>query len=105
MAHDPLARLLPCGNRGGFRFRGSHRTHEYLMGLLFTSGSDPDWPDVLDVETGLFTYFGDNKRPGSALHETPRGGNELLRFAFAATHGGREHRLRVPPFFVFKSPT
>jgi Restriction endonuclease AspBHI N-terminal/Restriction endonuclease len=102
MAHDPLARLLPCGNRGGFRFRGSHRTHDYLMGLLFTSGHDPDWPDALDTETGLFTYFGDNKRPGAALHETPRGGNELLRFAFEAAHGTRADRARVPPFFVFK---
>jgi hypothetical protein len=102
MAHDPLARLLPCGNRGGIRFRGSRRTHNYLIGVLFTSGRDPDWPDSFDVETGLFTFFGDNKRPGSALHETPRGGNELLRFAFAAAHGSGADRALVPPFFVFK---
>lgn len=72
------------------------------MAVLFTSGRDPDWPDSFDPETGRFTYFGDNKRPGSTLHETPRGGNELLRFAFAAAHGSSIERSRVPPFFIFR---
>lgn len=102
MAHDPLARLLPCGNRGGFRFRGTSVGHKYSVALLYTSGNDPDWPDSFDPETGLFTYFGDNKRPGSALHATPRGGNELLRFAFGAAHGSDSDRGQVPPFFVFR---
>jgi Restriction endonuclease AspBHI N-terminal/Restriction endonuclease len=102
MAHDPLARLLPCGNRGGFRFRGSRRGHDYQMAVLYSSGDDPDWPDALDLETGRFTYFGDNKRPGSELHRTPRGGNELLRFAFESTHSDAQSRGRVPPFFVFR---
>jgi hypothetical protein len=41
--------------------------------------NDPDWPDTVDRESGTFVYFGDNKRPGRALHETLRFGNELLR--------------------------
>jgi hypothetical protein len=99
---DPMARLLPCGNQGGFRFKGERKTHSYRIALLYTSGADPDWPDALDVETGLFTYFGDNKRPGASLHETPRGGNELLRFAFGALHSHPPRRNLVPPFFVFR---
>lgn len=101
-ADDPLARLLPCGNQGGFRFKGERKTHTYRMALLYTSGADPDWPDFLDMETGVFAYFGDNKRPGTGLHETPRGGNELLRFAFGAVHGTPPQREVVPPFFVFR---
>jgi hypothetical protein len=99
---DPLAQLLPCGNQGGFRFARERETRNYLLALLYTSGADPDWPDALDEETGLFTYFGDNKRPGTGLHETPRGGNELLRFAFDAVHGIPATREAVPPFFVFR---
>jgi hypothetical protein len=56
-------------------------------GVALHLGADPDWPDALDVETGLFTYFGDNKSPGREPHRTARGGNELLRFAFEAIHG------------------
>lgn len=99
---DPLARLLPCGNQGGFRFRGERTSHSYRMVLLYTSGGDVDWPDALDVETGIFTYFGDNKRPGASLHDTPRGGNELLRFAFDAVHAAPAQREVVPPFFLFR---
>jgi hypothetical protein len=99
---DPMARLLPCGNQGGFRFKGERKTHTYRMALLYTSGADADWPDALDVETGLFIYFGDNKRPGTGLHGTPRGGNELLRFAFGAVHSAPPRRHLVPPFFVFR---
>jgi hypothetical protein len=102
---DPMARLLPCGNQGGFRIRGQRTTHSYRMALLYTSGADPDWPDALDPETGLFTYFGDNKQPGSQLHDTRRGGNELLRFSFDAIHAYPPARHQVPPFFVFRKAT
>jgi hypothetical protein len=101
-ADDPLARLLPCGNQGGFRIQGRRTTHDYRLALLYTSGTDPDWPDSLDRETGVFTYYGDNKAPGAGLHETPRGGNELLRFAFDCIHADPPHRELVPPFFVFQ---
>jgi len=93
---DPMARLLPCGNQGGFRIRGQRSTHSYRMALLYTSGADPDWPDALDPETGLFTYFGDNKQSGSQLHDTRRGGNELLRFSFDAIHANPPARHQVP---------
>ena len=99
---DPMSKLLPCGNRGGFRIRGSRKMHSYYLALLYTTGADPDWPDFYDDETGLLTYFGDNKRPGSELHATRPGGNELLRFSFEILHTPRGDRSRVPPFFVFR---
>jgi hypothetical protein len=97
---DPLAKLLPCGNQGGFRISrdGKGRCR---MAVLYTSRQDPDWPDSLDPESGLFTYYGDNKTPGARLHETPRGGNELLRVAFDSIHASPHRRDVVPPFFIF----
>ena len=101
VADDALGRLLPVGNQGGFRYAGSPRTGCKLV-TLYTSGADPDWPDTLDAETGRFTYFGDNKTPGSELHATRRGGNALLRDTFATLHSRPAERERIPPFFIFR---
>jgi hypothetical protein len=80
---DPIARLLPVGNQGGFRYRGSPSSGDVRLVVLYTSGKDVDWPDTLDAQTGVFTYYGDNKRPGHELHDTQRQGNLILRDAFA----------------------
>jgi len=97
---DPIARLLPVGNSGGFRFLGSPTKRTVRCLVLYTSMLDPDWPDVLDLGTGTFTYYGDNKHPGKSLHETPRKGNLALSqlFADSATVEGRAH---VPPILLF----
>jgi hypothetical protein len=84
---------------GGFRYRGNLASLELVV--LISTLNDPDWPDSLDKETGVFTYYGDNKRPGRALHETPRNGNELLRRVFEHAHGSAETRGNVPPILVF----
>jgi Restriction endonuclease AspBHI N-terminal/Restriction endonuclease len=98
---DPLARLLPCGNQGGFRYKRSSSSSGFLFLVLYTDLADPDWPDFLDVDLGRFTYFGDNKRPGHALHDTARGGNRTLRQIFDAVHLQPPARDSVPPIFVF----
>lgn len=76
---DVIGKLLPVGNQGGFRFKGSVRRGTVHMVALYTSGVEVDWPDHIDPTTGDFTYYGDNRKPGKDLHDTPRGGNELLR--------------------------
>ena len=86
---------------GGFRYRGSLDSLELVV--LTTTLSDPDWPDAIDQETGVFTYYGDNKSPGRELHATPRFGNEILRRLFDMAHGGPEQRRRLPPILVFTS--
>ena len=96
---DPLPLLLNVSNSGGFRYRGQVDALELVV--LTSSRKDPDWPDALDRETGVYTYFGDNKSPGRALHETPRKGNELLRRLFDLAHSGIEERRQVPPIFLF----
>ena len=98
VADDPLSKLLPVGNQGGFRYWGKRDTPRLVV--LYTSGVEPDWPDVLDPATGAFTYFGDNRHPGKELHDSSRGGNVILRrtFDFASSAATR---AQVPPYFLF----
>ena len=96
---DPLPALLGLSTGGGFRYRGSL---EALSLVALTSNKrDPDWPDQLDHETGIYTYYGDNKVPGRSLHDTPRFGNEILQRVFENARLGESGRARVPPILVF----
>lgn len=97
---DPFPRLLGMSNQGGFRYRGDMNGQIELL-ILTTSLGDPDWPDAIDRETGVFTYYGDNKSPGRALHDTGRRGNQLLKRLFEDAHAGLEGRKRVPPILLF----
>ncbi|RKN10172.1 restriction endonuclease [Streptomyces radicis] len=101
---EPIARLIKgVGNQGGIRPAGSPAKRAVRLAALYTTGTEVDWPDHLDPETGIFTYYGDNRKPGQDLHGTSRGGNILLRDAFAASHGTEEDRLKyVPPFLLFQ---
>lgn len=96
---DPLSPLLGTSNQGGFRYLGEKE--KPTMIVLTSTLADPDWPDALDITVGRFTYFGDNKRPGSDIHETRRFGNQLLRDLFDALHSGE--RERIPPILLFTS--
>jgi hypothetical protein len=105
LSGEPLGTLLPgVGNQGGFRSAGTGDDKRYV--ILYTTGEDRDWPDSINLSTGQFTYYGDNKKPGHELHETVRGGNRMLRRAFELLHGGQDLRSKIPPFLVFqKYPT
>lgn len=102
VADDPLARLLPVGNQGGFRYAGSPRKGTIRLVVLYTTATQIDWPDSLDPQMGVFTYYGDNRSAGRELHDTQRGGNLLLRDAFEHSHGSAEQRRSVPPFLLFE---
>jgi hypothetical protein len=100
---DPMSKLIKgIGNQGGFRYAGSPTNRTVKLAVLYTSGGEVDWPDYLDVQTGTFTYYGDNRKPGQGLHETPRSGNVLLRDAFEVSHGTPADRAKVPPFLLFE---
>lgn len=105
MAGEPMSTLLPgIGNRGGFRSSGSGVDKRLIV--LYTSGEEADWPDRLDPSNGQFSYFGDNRRPGRQLHETPLRGNQILRRIFDLLHSNPAQRAKIPPIFVFeKHPT
>jgi hypothetical protein len=105
LSGETLSQLLPgIGHLGGFRAAGRGDDKKFVV--LYTSGEDKDWPDHLDLNTGQFIYFGDNKTPGHELHDTGPGGNRILRHVFGLLHATPADRGRIPPFFVFrKYPT
>ena len=70
LASDPISRLLPgCGNMGGFRLAGKGQDKQFVA--LFTTGQEKDWPDRIDLNTGQFTYYGDNRRPATNCIKPP----------------------------------
>jgi Restriction endonuclease AspBHI N-terminal len=78
---DAISMAMPgSGNQGGFRAAGTGDDKKFVV--LYSNGEDRDWPDLLDLNTGQFAYFGDNKTPGHELRETQRGGNRILRRVF-----------------------
>ncbi len=105
LSGEPISKLLPgSGNMGGFRVSGRGDRKNWVV--LFSTGEDRDWPDLLDLNTGKFLYYGDNKTPGHELHDTRAGGNRVLRHAFARLHDDANPRTDIAPFLIFKkSPT
>jgi hypothetical protein len=101
---EPLSKVMPgVGNLGGFRAAGKGKDKKFVV--LYTSGEDKDWPDSLDLSTGQFVYYGDNKSPGHELHDTQPGGNAILRRVFELLHSsfsGSIRRRRVPDPFSSK---
>ncbi|CAF1782715.1 restriction endonuclease [Bacillus subtilis] len=99
---DPLNKLLGVGISGGFRPRRGIQPNSLAFVVLYTSGSESEWPDEINFETGHVRYYGDNRDAGRELHE--KRGNQLLRDAF---HNISEQNYKnVPPFLLFrKSPT
>ncbi len=104
IAREPIHRLLGCANLGGFRPVGTGDDKRLVA--LYTTGENRDWPDRIDLNTGQFVYYGDNRTPGHELHDTPVGGNQILRRVFGLLHAELPERELIPPFFVFaKHPT
>src|SRR4051812_81894 len=99
----PLGKLLPkLGNQGGFRIvKRQDGSGQIAYIVLYTSGTEIDWPDSLDVETGIWRYFGDNRTPGKSLHDTPAKGNRNLSEVFAKLDSPTE-RDDIPPFLIFQ---
>lgn len=67
---EPIVKMLPVGNAGGFRANGKAPNPNLVV--LFTSGEEGEWPDHIDPFTGIVRYFGDNRTPGKELHETSK---------------------------------
>lgn len=103
-ADDVLTKLLPnMRNEGGFRIvqrkDGSGRPAYVALSL---SGYEPAWPDHYDNETGILTYYGDNRTPGCGVEQTPMKGNQLLRLMYWWLSIGGESLSNIPPILVFQ---
>ena len=97
---DPLPKLLGVDNGAGFRHLGKRPEAETLKLLVLkTNLADINWPDSIDRENGLFTYYGDKRTPGE-LHKTPRQGNLILRNLFEEAHKNSSS-VHFPPILIF----
>ena len=103
ISSEVISRLLPkCGNASGFRkVRRMDNPNKMAYVVLYTSMSELEWPDYLDEETGIFRYYGDNRKPGRSITDTKQGGNKLLENVFGILNAGIGLE-DIPPFLVFK---
>lgn len=101
--NEPLHHLFPkCGVNGGFRkVNRIDGTGKPAYVILYTTMGELEWPDYLDEETGIFRYYGDNRKPGRELTDTKLKGNELLEQVFSMLNGHGSMK-DMPPFFIFK---
>jgi hypothetical protein len=101
LAGEPLNKLMNVGNLGGFRPRnGKSGT---LFAVITSTGAEAEWPDSLDPHSGIYTYYGDNRTPGTEMHQTKQRGNLMLRDAFESAHSTEaESRAKCPVFFIFE---
>ncbi len=91
-------------NTSGFRPKsragGKTNIEECVFCILVTTWGETEWPDAVDREYGLFTYYGDNRTAGKSLHDTTVGGNRLLERVYSLLHTGQ--RNFIPPFVAFE---
>lgn len=101
--NEPLHHVFPkCGVNGGFRkVNRTDGSGKPAYVILYTTMGELEWPDYLDEETGIFRYYGDNRKPGRELTDTKLKGNELLEMVFALLNG-HGSMYDMPPFFIFK---
>lgn len=69
--------------------------------VLITNFGELEWPDQINLETGIFTYYGDNRVPGAAIDSTPVGGNKLLQLTYENLHSNS--RDLINPFICFEA--
>jgi hypothetical protein len=100
LADEPLHKLLGVGNMGGIRTKkAADGTLAYVV--LFSTESEDEWPDGLDITTGRYVYFGDNRTPGKALLESD--GNKVFDRLAQINVDDSAGRAAFPPFLIFKS--
>ena len=101
---EPLLKLIPrCESGGGFRKKKREDgSGKLAYVVLYMTMTELEWPDYLEEETGVLRYYGDNRKPGRSLTDTPKKGNKTLEETFSLLNEGI-HLKDMPPFFVFKN--
>ena len=89
----------------GFRPKSRHdikssEIRQCAFCVLVTTFGEVEWPDSLDLESGIFTYYGDNRSPGNLINETQVGGNLYLEFIFENLH--QNNRKIIQPLLCFE---
>jgi hypothetical protein len=96
---DPISKLLPVGNAGGFRPIGSALNCRFVA--IVSTGDKVHWPDGPLETSNQFRYFGDGNEPGVNVLDTPKQGNRLLKRAFELAYGDVDARRSTPIFLYF----
>lgn len=97
---DPISKVLPVGNSGGFRAINNYLSTKFVV--LFSTGNKEHWQDSLSTSDGIFTYFGDNDTPGRELLDTPHKGNAIFERAFKQAAGDVKSKSHCPIFLLFQ---
>lgn len=112
---EPLTKLFKIGGfkagigvSGGFRRTSKEKNGKKIKGsnafiALVDTGKQKEWPNTYDEDTGVFTYYGDNRIEGNDVLNTKKSGNEILQDIFNKSYSGPEERSNIPPIFIFKS--
>ncbi|RTX83764.1 restriction endonuclease [Staphylococcus piscifermentans] len=102
ISDDAIGKLMYTGNSGGFRVKNNvEKNPAYLV--LYTSGEDVNWPDEINKEKGIVTYFGDNRKAGKQINETKKNGNKYLERIWGVNN--EASKLDIPIFMFKKNPT
>lgn len=115
MKDDPLSKIFiiegcqkGIGNQGGFRKTSKEKDGKKVNGtiafvVMVDSGKQAEWPNKMDEETGIFTYYGDNRTAGNDIFKTKNLGNKFLYEIFSKSYSGPDERATIPPIFIFKA--
>ncbi|ACD23559.1 DUF3883 domain-containing protein [Clostridium botulinum] len=96
---EALSKLMRCENSCGFRKKGSLKNPNLQYVVLYSTGKQKDWKNILNVDTSEFIYYGDQNKVNKEIHDTPKKGNEVLRRTFEDLK--KRNRSNIAPFFVF----
>lgn len=114
-AGDPFSELFKIngfkkgiGNSSGFRKTliekdGKTISGKYAFVVLIDTRKKSEWPNKYDSITKVFTYYGDNNKPGNNLLNTKQKGNEFLYDVFQKAYMSKEERATIAPTLIFKS--
>ncbi len=105
---ETVSILMNTESSGGFRRLKKKSVGDRPMAsakdlayiCLTSSMSEREWPDYLDVSTGILRYYGDNRKANKDMFDTPKQGNQILSWVFDALNKG--NYSDIPPFFVFQ---
>lgn len=115
MKDDPLSKIFKIegcekgiGNQGGFRKTSKEKDGKKVNGtiafvVMVDSGKQAEWPNKMDEDTGIFTYYGDNRTAGNDIFKTKNLGNKFLYEIFSKSYADPDERTTIPPIFIFKS--
>ena len=99
---DPISKLLNVGNACGIRSKKNKENELAYISLVTNPINQKNYPDFLDNETKILTYYGDQKTPGKHYLDTKQKGNLNLENLFKTSYYQKNAKLHLFPCFYFE---